>query len=81
MAYTHDAFAGIALRIRGPIEGYDPTTGEPAHDPDRVHVVMVGDDRTHVVYRDDLRPLKDADYCHECGQVGCAHDGAERDER
>jgi len=36
-----------------------------------VEVVMVGDDRVHVVDPDDLTPLADNEYCPECGQIGC----------
>jgi hypothetical protein len=38
-------------------------------------VVMVGDDREHEVALDDLIDVDDADFCSECGQVGCGHDG------
>ena len=43
-----------------------------------VRAVMVGDDRIHYVDVEDLTLLDDDDYCHECGQVGCTHDGRER---
>lgn len=43
-----------------------------------LRVVMVGDDHRHLVDPDDLAPLNREDYCGECGQVGCAHDGIER---
>jgi hypothetical protein len=36
---------------------------------------MVGDDHVFVVDVADLVPLRDSDYCHECGQVGCVWDG------
>jgi len=54
--------------------------GEWVNDPDRqtVIAVMVGDDREHEVDLDDLIPLDDLDYCAECGQVGCCHDGRDR---
>jgi hypothetical protein len=54
--------------------------GEWIDDPDRqtVIAVMVGDDRKHEVDIDDLIPLDDLDYCAECGQVGCCHDGRDR---
>lgn len=41
--------------------------------------VMVGDDRKHTVDVDDLVPLADEDYCHVCGQIGCTHDGIDRE--
>ena len=40
-----------------------------------VRAVMIGDDRTHIVDVDDLTLIADEDYCHECGQLGCSHDG------
>lgn len=43
-----------------------------------VRVVMVGDDRRHIVDVDELEPIADDDYCGECGQIGCAHDGRAR---
>ena len=33
--------------------------------------VMVGDDREHHVDLHDVSPLKDDEFCGECGQVGC----------
>lgn len=44
----------------------------------RVLAIMVGDDYKHSVDIDDLVPLDDLDYCAECGQVGCTHDGRDR---
>src|SRR3954467_9719163 len=40
-----------------------------------LRVVMVGDDREHIVDPDDLVKLDDDDYCSVCGQIGCQHDG------
>lgn len=42
---------------------------EPDHD--NVIAVMVGDDRHHVVPRDDLHVLGEDKFCRSCGQVGC----------
>lgn len=36
-------------------------------------VVMVGDDQRHEYPVTDLTPVKQSDYCHTCGQLGCAH--------
>lgn len=64
-------------------DGYDVLVetgdGEWVRDPDRVIVVMVGDDREHVVDIGDLTALNDDDYCTECGQIGCTADGRDRD--
>jgi hypothetical protein len=43
--------------------------------PDMVRAVMVGDDTEHIIDIDDLTPIADEDYCHECGQIGCTADG------
>lgn len=42
-----------------------------------VRAVMVGDDTVHEVEVTDLHVLADDEYCHECGQIGCTHDGRE----
>lgn len=44
-------------------------------DLDWVIAVMVGDDREHLVEVGELTVIADEDYCHECGQIGCTHDG------
>jgi hypothetical protein len=41
-------------------------------------VVMIGDDREHIVDPEDLTHIDEDDYCHECGQVGCTADGRDR---
>lgn len=46
---------------------------EETEDTERAIVVMVGDDRRHTVYMDDLSPLPREDYCADCGQIGCGH--------
>lgn len=46
--------------------GYEERTG-------RLLVVMVGDDKRHAVDPDDLTQLKEREYCHSCGQIGCGH--------
>jgi|SRR5262252_1640933 len=51
--------------------GYENRTG-------RVVAVMVGDDRRFTFEPDELHALERADYCGECGQIGCGHDGIDR---
>jgi hypothetical protein len=41
-----------------------------------VNMVMIGDDAKHVIDPDDIEIAPD--YCRECGQIGCTHDGMER---
>jgi hypothetical protein len=50
-------------------------SAETETDYGTARVVMVGDDREHEVALDDLIDVDDADFCSECGQVGCGHDG------
>ena len=80
--FSADAYAvaghdGVAWRVLGwetePDEdtewsGYEVRTGQVA-------AVMVGDDHRYYFDPDDLTPLKREEYCGECGQVGCTHDG------
>lgn len=81
-AYTVKGWRGIAFYVLGwetePDEdtewsGYEARTGQ-------VVVVMVGDDKHHVVDESDITPLDRKAYCGVCGQIGCAHDGMSRDE-
>ena len=36
-----------------------------------VIVCMVGDDRRHAVWPDEITPIDEGDYCGSCGQIGC----------
>lgn len=40
-----------------------------------VHCQMVGDDRPEPFNRDDLTVIDSDDFCSQCGQLGCTHDG------
>lgn len=42
-------------------------------DESRIVVVMVGDDKRHIVAASDLIPLNEDEFCPECGQIGCGH--------
>jgi hypothetical protein len=46
----------------------------------RIVCEMVGDDRPFCFDPRDITPLPRADYCGECGQIGCRCDGFDRDE-
>jgi hypothetical protein len=50
-----------------------------ADDLERVRATMVGDDGVHIIDVEDLIPLSREEFCGECGQVGCTHDGLDRD--
>lgn len=54
--------------------------GEMVDDTDRYIVVMVGDDRKHIVDVDDCEEISGEDFCSECGQMGCMHGRAESEE-
>lgn len=80
--YRVCGYGGIAFWVMGwetePDEetewtGYENRTG-------RVVVRMVGDDRNYIVEESDITPIERKDYCSECGQIGCSHDGYPRDE-
>ncbi len=53
--------------------GYEERTG-------MVVCVMGGDDKRFTYDPDDLIPLPREEYCGECGQIGCSHDGLDRSE-
>jgi hypothetical protein len=82
-AYTVSGWGrGIAWRVYGWETEPDQDsewTGEEVR-TGRIVVVMIGDDRRFVVDPEDVTPLADLDYCAECGQVGCTHDGRDREE-
>jgi hypothetical protein len=80
-AYTVQGYRGIAFAVLGwetePDEdtewsGIETRTGQ-------VLAVMIGDDHRHRVDPDDVTPIDREDYCGECGQVGCCHDGRDRE--
>ena len=80
-AYRVNGYRGIACYVLGwetePDEdtewsGIENRTG-------RVVCVMVGDDRRFTVEPDDVAPMTREDYCGECGQEGCSHDGYDRE--
>lgn len=74
---------GVAFWVDGPELEYPPDWGYwdgeewiEDSEPDPIEtgmmlMVMVGDDRCHVIDPDDLTRLDNDNYCHECGQVGC----------
>lgn len=81
-AYTVRQYKGVAFHVLGwetePDEdtiwsGIEERTG-------RVLAVMIGDDYRHSVDPADLSPIAREAYCGGCGQVGCGHDGLEREE-
>lgn len=81
-AYTVKGWRGVAWHVLGwetePTEdtewdGIEERTG-------RVICVMVGDNRHFSEDPEDVTPLRREEYCGECGQIGCSHDGYDREE-
>ena len=79
-AYRVQGYKGIAWSVWGwetepngdtEWSGLEERTG-------RVLATMVGDDRQFAFDKEDITPLNEVDYCHQCGQIGCTHDGIDR---
>lgn len=64
---TVRGYRGVAFWVRSVSKG-------------RVKVTMIGDDHIFDVDIDDCTPLAREEYCGVCGQIGCRHDGYEREE-
>lgn len=80
-AYKVRQYPGIGFWVLGwetqPTEdtewsGLEERTG-------RVLAVMIGDDYRHSVDPEDLEPIEREEYCGSCGQMGCTHDGLDRE--
>jgi len=48
-------------------------SGVEYQDPERVRMVMVGDDRVFEFDVSDLIKLDEGEWCPGCGQIGCGH--------
>lgn len=79
LRYEYRYMPGVAVRLTmwTDEDGFDHLVDDGGF----VRVIMVGDDAVHTVDPDDLRTLDDLDYCAECGQIGCTHDGRERERK
>ena len=79
-AYTVDGYKGIAWYVLGwetePDEDTEWTGIEER--TSKVVAKMVGDDRHFVFDVDEVHALAREEYCSECGQIGCTHDGLDR---
>lgn len=80
-AYSVEQYPGVAFAVYGwetqpgpdtEWDGIEKRTGN-------VLCVMIGDDRKFAFDPSEVHPLNEDDFCHECGQVGCTHDGRERE--
>jgi hypothetical protein len=80
--YRVRGYNGIAFRVLGWTTAPDADTewtGIEERTGD-VSVVMIGDDRVHVVDPMDVWAIERKAFCGVCGQIGCAHDGLDRDD-
>ena len=70
-AYRVDGWDGIAFRVLGwELDSDEDTEWTGTYErTGQVAVHMVGDDRVFLVDPDDLTPLRDGEYCPECGQI------------
>ena len=69
------AVAVVALGYFAEYPESDEEDPEPelVADESRIVVVMVGDDKRHVVDASDLTEIPEEGYCPSCGQIGCGH--------
>ena len=72
--YMVDGYRGIAFYL----VGFATEADGGEEDEGWVRAVMVGDDRTHLVEVDSLTRIDREEFCGQCGQVGCGHDGLDR---
>ena len=70
---------GLECWCSGPYE-VESSEGEWVNNPDRVLMVMVGDDHKWEVDPEDCTEIDEMAYCHVCGQMGCTADGRDRSE-
>ena len=82
-AYTAQGWRGIAWRVLGWETTPDEDTEWSGQEQRTGNVVahMIGDDSLFRFEFDELTPLDREEYCGVCGQVGCSHDGLDREER
>lgn len=57
-----DSYPGVAWRV---VKTYARS----------YELVMVGDDRVQTFDIDDVHSIGENEFCSECGQIGCTHDG------
>lgn len=71
--YAVSGFTGVAFYYAGPELKFDEDsewTGITT-ETGMARMVMVGDDREHIIDPADCTSIEDEDYCPECGQIGC----------
>ncbi len=73
--YKVEGYNGIAFYFRGMQEVDDEDTewtGMRVH-TGMAEMVMVGDDRVHIIDPEDIEEIDEEAFCRECGQIGCPH--------
>jgi hypothetical protein len=77
---TVDGYSGIAFHVDAiRTEADDDTIWSGIEvETGQLETHMVGDDRMFLAWPEELTVLDEDAFCHECGQVGCTHDGRER---
>lgn len=75
-----DAFVGSTVSVSG-YEGiaFRIDSVSLPFPADRVQAHMIGDDRTFEFDRDEVVVIPREAFCGECGQIGCTHDGLDRE--
>lgn len=80
--FERDGGGGVTLEQGDKTCDHDNITysDEPEYErTGEIVAVMVGDDRRFTFDLNEISPLEREEYCGECGQIGCSHDGyAER---
>jgi len=79
-AYRVKGYGGIAWYVMGWETEPDEDTEWSGYEVRTGNVVcrMVGDDRDFTFEPNEVTPLRREEYCGECGQIGCVHDGLDR---
>ena len=79
-AYRIDGYRGIAWDVLGweTVNDEDTEWTGMQVKTGNVVAVMIGDDRYFTFGPDEIHPLDRGQYCVECGQIGCSHDGLVR---
>ena|SRR5438876_1196797 len=82
-AYSVEGYRGVAWSVLGwELEyalSFDDVCETDEVRTGKVVCMMVGDDRRFTFDPAEVTALGDLDYCASCGQIGCGHDGRERD--
>ncbi len=85
-AYSVCSYPGIAWRVFGweieEKEVWDKDLEQDIFEEQRTGklvCVMIGDDRRFTFHPEDVKEIKREQYCGVCGQIGCNHDGLERE--